>query len=199
MPSRKHQLLSEEDYLRMELNSPVRHEYVAGEVFAMTGTTLRHNIIGLNIATALRAHLRATPCRVFMADIRVRVEKANAHYYPDILVSCGPGVQKIDLQTRAVDDPIMIVEVLSTHTEATDRREKLLAYRTLPSLSEYVLVSQNEARVEIHRRIPESGWENIEYSGLEVVEFASVDLRLDMREIYEGVPIEALILDPTRM
>jgi len=199
MLSRKHQLLSEEDYLRMELNSPVRHEYVAGEVFAMTGTTLRHNIIGLNVATALRAHLRATPCRVFMADIRVRVEKANAHYYPDILVSCGPGVQKIDLQTRAVDDPIMIVEVLSTHTEATDRREKLLAYRTLPSLSEYVLVSQNEARVEIHRRIPESGWENIEYSGLEVVEFASVDLRLDMREIYEGVPIEALILDPTRM
>lgn len=198
MLSRKHQTLSEEDYLRMELESPVRHEYVAGEVFAMTGTTLRHNIIAGNLFAALRAHLRATPCRVFMADIRVRVEKANAHYYPDILVSCGPGVQKIDLQTRAVDDPILIVEVLSNHTEATDRREKLLAYRTLPSLKEYVLVSQNEARVEIHRRLPESGWENIEYSGLEAVDFASVDLKLDMREIYEGVPIDSLTLDPTR-
>jgi Uma2 family endonuclease len=195
---RKHQILSEEDYLRMELDSPVRHEYVAGEVFAMTGTTLRHHIIGLNIATALRAHLRATPCRVFMADIRVRVEEANAHYYPDILVSRGPSVQKIDFETRAVEDPILIVEVLSNHSEATDRREKLLAYRTLPSLKEYVLVSQNEARVEIHRRIPEPGWENLEYSGLETVEFASVDLKLDMREIYEGVPIDSLTLDPTR-
>ncbi|HYE38098.1 Uma2 family endonuclease [Methylocaldum sp.] len=186
MLSRKHEILSEEEYLRMELDNPARHEYVAGEVFAMTGTTLRHNIIAGNLFAALRAHLRATPCRVFMADVRVRVEKANAHYYADILVSCGPGVQKIDLQTRAVDDPSLIIEVLSTHTEATDRREKLLAYRTLPSLKEYVLVSQNEARVEIHRRLPESGWENIEYSGPEVVEFASVDLRLDMREIYEG-------------
>src|SRR5690554_765826 len=90
MLSRKHRILSEEDYLRMELDSPVRHEYVAGEVFAMTGTTLRHNVIAGNLFVALRAHLRATPCRVFMADIRVRVEKANAHYYPDILVSCGP-------------------------------------------------------------------------------------------------------------
>lgn len=142
----------------MELESPVRHEYLAGEVFAMTGTTLRHDIIGLNSATALRTHLRATPFRVFMADIRVRVEKANTHYSPDTLVSCGPGVQKIDLQTRAVADPILIVDVLPNHTEATHRREKLLAYRTLPSLKEYVLVSQNEARVEIHRRIPESDW-----------------------------------------
>ncbi|CAI8972242.1 Uma2 family endonuclease [Methylocaldum szegediense] len=198
MLTRKHQLLSEEDYLQMELDSPVRHEYVAGEVFAMTGATLRHNIIALNIATALRAHLRATPCRVFMADVRVRVEKANAHYYPDVLVSCGPSVQKIDLQTYAVEDPILVVEVLSNYTEATDRREKLLAYRTLTSLKEYVLVSQNEARVEIHRRASESCWEYIEYSGLETVEFASVDLKLDMREIYEGVPLDALTLDPTR-
>lgn len=79
-----------------------------------------------------------------------------------------------------------------------DRREKLLAYRTLASLKEYVLISQNEARVEIHRRMSASGWENIEYSGLEPVEFASVDLKLDMREIYDGVPIESLTLDPTR-
>jgi Uma2 family endonuclease len=91
---------------------------------------------------------------------------------------------------------MFVIEVLSPSTEATDRREKLLVYRTLPSLSEYVLISQDEARVEIHRRRGDSGWEKIEYSGPETVELGSVSLQIGMADIYEGVPIEALMRGP---
>jgi Uma2 family endonuclease len=188
--------VSEEEYLRLEAQSPIRHEYVKGEMFAMTGGTLRHNTIALNLAAALRSHLRNTPCRAFMNDVQVRVAKTNSYYYPDLLVTCARGEQSMDLNAVTVDDPVLVIEVMSTSTEATDRREKLLAYRTLASLSEYVLISQDEARVEIHRRRGDIGWEKIEYSGAETVELASIGLQISMREIYEGVPIEALIREP---
>lgn len=187
--------VSEEDYLRLEAQSPVRHEYVGGEMFAMTGGTLRHNAIALNIATALRAHLRDTPCRAFMNDVRVRVARAHAYYYPDLIVACARDGRPLDLGAVTVDDPILVMEVLSPATEATDRREKLLAYRTLPSLSEYVLVSQDEAGVEIHRRHGDIGWEKIEYAGPETVGLFSVGLEIDMRAIYEGVPVGGLSPD----
>jgi len=185
--------VSEDEYLRLEAQSPIKHEYVNGEMFAMTGGTLRHNTIALNIAAALKSHLRDTPCRAFVNDVQVRIEKTHSYYYTDLLVSCVRGAQTMDLSAMTVDDPVLVIEVLSPSTEATDRREKLLAYRTVSSVSEYVLISQDEARVEIHRRRGDIGWEKIEYSGPEIVELASVDLRIAMREIYEGVPIEALM------
>ena len=182
--------LSEDEYLRLEVQSPVRHEYVNGEIFAMTGATLRHAAIAGNIFAALRTHLRNTPCRAFINDVRVRVKRQNAFYYPDLVVSCGPHMQALDAKTSTIEDPVLIVEVLSVTTEGTDRREKLLAYRTLSSLQEYVLVSQEQAHVEIHRRRGDVGWERIEYSGIEPVQFVSVELTVDMRDIYEGVALE---------
>ncbi len=196
MLSQEYGPISEEEYLRLEARSPVRHEYVSGEVFAMTGGTLRHNVIAGSLFATLYAHLSNTPCRVFFNGVRVRVAKANAHYYPDLLVSCGRDTQAMDLESSEVEDAVLIVEVLSQSTEATDRREKLLAYRTLTSLSEYVLISQDQARVEIHRRRGDIGWEKIEYSGAETVEFASVELTIGMRDIYKGVPIESLMRRP---
>jgi Uma2 family endonuclease len=188
--------VSEEEYLRLEAQSPIKHEYINGEMFAMTGGTLRHNTIALNVAAALRNHLRDTACRAFINDVRVRVERTHSYYYPDLLVSCARGAQTMDLSAVTVEDPVLVIEVLSPTTEATDRREKLLAYRTLASLSEYVLISQDEARIEIHRRRGDIGWERIEYSGPETVELASVGLQIGMGEIYEGVPIEALMREP---
>ncbi len=195
MLSQEYGPISKEEYLHLEAQSPVRHEYVSGEIFAMTGGTLRHNAIAVNLVAALHAHLRNTPCRAFINDVRVRVAKANAYYYPDLLVSCARDAQAMDLQSGEVEDAVLIIEVLSQGTEATDRREKLLAYRTLASLAEYALISQDQARVEIHRRRG-IGWEKIEYSGAETVEFASVKLTIGMRDIYEGVPIESLMRGP---
>ncbi len=185
-----------EDYLQLEAQSPLRHEYINGEIFAMTGGSLRHNVVALSLASALRAHLRDTPCRAFMNDVRVRVTKTNAYYYPDILVNCRRDTQAVDLASGEVDDAVLIVEVLSQSTEATDRREKLIAYRTLPSLAEYVLINQDQARVEIHRRRGDIGWEKIEYSDDEIVELAYVKLKNGMRYMYEGVPIESLVRGP---
>ena len=196
MLSQEYSPISAEEYLHLEARSPVRNEYVRGEVFAMSGGSLRHNVIALSLAAALRNHLHNTPCRTFMNDVRVRVAKANAYYYPDLLVSCGRDTHTMDLESGEVDDAVLIIEVLSQSTEATDRREKLLAYRTLTSLSEYALISQDQARVEIHRRRGDIGWEKIEYSGAETVEFASVKLMIGMHDIYEGVPIESLMRGP---
>jgi len=138
----------------------------------------------------LRNHLRETPCHVFMNDVRLRVEKTHAYYYPDLLVTCSRSGEQLDLNAMQVDDAVLVIEVLSTSTEATDRREKLIAYRTLGNLSEYVLISQEERRVEIHRRRGDIGWERIEYSGLETVHLASIDLDFALSDIYEGVPVE---------
>jgi Uma2 family endonuclease len=179
--------ISEEEYQRFEAHSSVRHEYVSGEMFAMTGGSLRHNVIAGNVYAALRSHLINRPCQVFINDIRLRIEKANAYYYPDLLVSCAPPSKALDLTALQVDDAVLVAEVLSSTTEATDRREKLIAYRTLPGLVEYVLISQDEARVEIHRRRGDIGWERIEYCGLETVRLASIELDIAMRNIYEGV------------
>jgi Uma2 family endonuclease len=179
--------LSEEEYLRLEAHSAVRHEYVDGEMFATTGGTLRHSTITGNLFVALRTGLRDTPCRVFVNDVRVRVEKANAYYYPDLLVCCAREGREVDLDAVTVHDPILLIEILSQSTEGTDRPEKLLAYRTLPCLLEYVLVSQDEPRVEIHRRRGDIGWEKLEHVGAETVELRSVELKIAVQEIYEGV------------
>ncbi len=190
MTTIEYQPISEEEYQRLEARSPVRHEYVMGEVFAMTGGTLRHNAIALNLATKLRQHLRGTPCSAFINDVRLRVEKAHAYYYPDLLVACAREGQRLDMNAMQIDDAVLVIEVLSTSTEATDRREKLLAYRMLTGLSEYMLVSQDDIRVEVHRRRGNIGWERIEYGDSDVVHLASIELELPMRDIYEGVPME---------
>jgi Uma2 family endonuclease len=193
MPDR---VLTEDEYLQLEEASPLRHELVGGRMFAMTGASLRHNVIAGNCYAALRAHLRSSPCRAFITDARLRVTRSQVHYYPDVVVSCGPELQRLDPGLRAVSDALLVVEVLSPNTEATDRREKLLAYRTLPSLKEYVMVSQDEARVEVHRRTGDLSWEILEYSGEEDLELASVGLRLPLGEVYDGVPLEALVREP---
>lgn len=186
MLTREYTPVSEQEYLRLEAHSSVRHEYVSGEMFAMTGGTLRHNTIAGNLLVALKSRLRDGPCRVYMNDVRVRVEKTRSYYYPDLLVVCATGAGPVDLSAVTVEDPVLVVEVLSQGTEAIDRREKLLAYRQLPSLSEYVLVSQDEPRVEIHRRRGDIGWEKVEHSAGETVKLRSVDLSIGMSEIYAG-------------
>ncbi len=176
--------LDEAEYLALEARSPVRHEYIAGEIFAMTGASIRHNIIALNIATALRTHLRGTPCRALMEGVKLYLKKERSYFYPDVMVTCEPRLLELDAQVQVVDSPVLIVEVLSPSTEGIDRREKLRAYRTLPSLKEYALVSQDECRVELHRRRGDIGWDIITFEPGDAVEFASVELQLPIADVY---------------
>ncbi len=175
--------LDEAAYLEAEREAGVKHEYVAGEVFAMAGASKTHGTLALNAAFALRAHLRGRACRTWMADMKVRVAAASAYYYPDVVVSCDARDLAADAPQDYLEAPRIIVEVLSPATEAIDRREKWLAYRRLASLQEYVLIDQARCWVEVYRRTP-SGWAQDIYTDSEVVELASVGLALPIAELY---------------
>jgi Uma2 family endonuclease len=180
------QKLSIEEYLVQEERTQERHEYVAGEVFAMVGATPLHNQISLNLASALRTALKGRPCRVFMSDIKLQVSKADAFYYPDVFVSCGDAAPGKD--SRFASDAQLVIEVLSEST-AYDRSDKLHAYRKLSSLQEYVLVSQDLRRVELYRRGPGVGWTFLTFEGDDVVKLASVNLELGLSTIYEDTDV----------
>jgi Uma2 family endonuclease len=169
-----------EEYLEGEKRSDVRHEYVSGTVYAMAGASGLHNLIALTVATGLRDRLRGSSCRVFMADMKLRVD--DAFYYPDLVVVCGP----IDPGAYYQTAPTLIVEILSESTEARDRLEKRLAYQKIESLREYVLVAQDRMRVEVYRRI-EDGWQLETYSYGDRVRFASVSYEAPIEQLYEDV------------
>ncbi len=151
----------------------------------MVGGTDRHNRISLNLATALHPHARKTGCGLFMADMKVRLAVAgeDAFYYPDLMVVCDPG----DDYPYYRSAPCLLVEVLSSTTQRIDRREKLFAYTTIPSLREYIVVAQNEPQVEIHRREADS-WRTLvaQYQG--TVEFQCLGTTVDLETIYADLP-----------
>jgi Uma2 family endonuclease len=180
---------SEQDYLQAERNGALRHEYVAGYIYAHAGAGKAHNIIALNIASFLRTHLRGSPCRTFIADMKVRVKNAKAYYYPDIAVSCSP----LDIANDSPRDflvaPRVIVEVLSESSEIIDRREKMRAYFQLESLQEYVLVDSRRLKVEVFRRSDNSEYA-VDIAGSEdTVTLQSLDIAIDMNAIYEDAAL----------
>ncbi|MDO9244394.1 MAG: Uma2 family endonuclease, partial [Rhodocyclaceae bacterium] len=120
MLNEKLEYVTPEDYLKLEAQSPLRHEYVAGGVYAMTGASIRHNVIALNLAAALRAHLKTSPCRVFMEGVKLHVARDNAYYYPDVMVSCDPRLEHLGADETAVDQPVVLIEVLSASTAGID-------------------------------------------------------------------------------
>ncbi|MGQ0698972.1 MAG: Uma2 family endonuclease [Panacagrimonas sp.] len=168
-----------EDYLEGEKVSPVKHEYVDGQVYAMTGTMLRHARAVANLWKALDRRRGTRACEAVMNDLKVRVESFNAYYYPDVVLTCHPQ----DPQTYVIDSPCLIAEVLSPSTEGVDRREKLAAYRTLPTLKEYVLVNPAELAVEVWRRTP-AGWVHEELETGDSLRVDCLDASIPLTEIY---------------
>ena len=188
----EHRYLTPEQYLALEAQSPLKHEYVAGDIYAMTGGSQRHNVITGNVYLALRQHLRGRPCQVFVGDVKLRVGRANAYYYPDVMVACRANLEEaIAGAGQVLEDPVLVIEVLSPGTESTDRREKLAAYRQLPSLQEYVLLSQERHQAEIYRRQGEVGWLYVSYEPGDSVEFASVGLTVALAAFYDGTDAAA--------
>jgi Uma2 family endonuclease len=180
--------ISVEEYLEAEKVSPVKHEYVYGEVYAMAGTSDNHSRIAGNIYAALSNHLRDSTCEPFFGDIKVRVSP-HVYYYPDVLVSCEENPESPYFR----NEPVLIVEVISPSTREIDRREKLLFYQQMPSVREYVVVEQEMMHVEIHRRQPDGRWITYFYNRNdrdETLEFQSVGLRMTLDEIYRRVRFE---------
>ncbi len=185
LAAREHLTIPIREYLEGEQHSDIRHEYLAGQVYAMAGAGEKHNIIALNIASKLRSAVRGTPCRVFISDMKVRVEHNDAYYYPDVMVTCDPQ----DTESLHKRLPCLIVEVLSPATEAIDRREKLIAYRTLPSLRYYLLVSQEKRQVECYTRDADNRWliAVAEDSGSLEILCDNLKANFSLDDIYEDV------------
>lgn len=176
--------LSEQDYLAGEQQAQVRHEYCEGEVYAMAGSSKRHNTIALNIAFNLRLATQQQPCQVYMSDIKVRVKQGRAYYYPDVLVSCTPE----DSSDYYLEQPCLIVEVTSKSTEWKDYHEKLLAYQAIPTLRQYLVVSQDRVYATLFYREPEGTWWMHTYESLtDTVALECPDTPLTLTQIYQGI------------
>ena len=174
--------LSGEEYLAWEAEQQEKHEFMAGEIFAMVGASARHVTICLNIASALREHLRGGPCRTYIADMKLRVEAADAWFYPDVMVTCDPDDHPRELDKTA---PTLIVEVLSPSTEAFDRGAKFAAYRTLLSLQEYLLIDPDSGSVELYRRDADDHWVLFADESEQAVDLQSIDLQLTRATVFE--------------
>ena len=176
------------EYLASESQAPVKREFVAGEVYAMAGATARHNRISLNVATRLDTATRGTPCEVFMADMKVKVEAHRAFYYPDVLLACKPGDDQPLYRTR----PCLLVEVLSPSTTGIDEREKWRHYRDIPTLRHYLLIDSESRQVCLHTREGADWLEQTLGEGERLrLTCGPVRLELGLAEIYDRSGVEA--------
>lgn len=171
-------------YLAWETDQPGKHEYVDGEVFAVAGASDAHVTVALNMAMALRNHLRGGPCSVFISDMKLRVEADNAFFYPDVFVTCAAADR---LQAQYKSSATLIVEVLLPATSAYDRGAKFASYRKLPELREYVLVDPERVSVDLFRRDDQGRWVLYPYEAGQAVELASAGLTLPMAALFEDV------------
>jgi Uma2 family endonuclease len=183
--AKKLKLVSVEDYLDGELDSPVKHEYLGGFVYAMAGARNVHNVIASNVLGALYMGLRGKRCRPFNSDtkIRLRLPTHVRFYYPDVSVICRPNPLNESFQ----DEPAVIVEVVSRRTRRLDEGEKREAYLTIPSLSVYVLIEQETPAIVAFRRTAQ-GFVREVYEGLDaVLPLGEIETALPLAEVYEAV------------
>lgn len=186
------QLMTPQEYLEWEEQQPIKYEYIDGEILAMTGGTIPHNDIALNLASALKNHLRGKGCKVQMADAKLGVSQNGPFHYPDVMVSCEPRDQRA---RQVIYHPCLIVEVLSPGTEAFDRGKKFRHYRQIDTLKEYVLIDADKMNVECYRLNERGKWELTSYSAEEPtadrtdleVHLLSVDFRCPISLLYENV------------
>ncbi len=173
-----------EEYLRWENAQSEKHEYFQGEVFAMVGATRRHVTVAMNLAALFLQHLRGSECRAYMSDLKLRIEAANAYFYPDLVVTCDKNDHAAESYLSA---PVLIVEVLSPSTEAYDRGEKFAAYRLIRSLKEYVLVDPETRRIEIYRLDENRRWYLLEPDAAGDFQLESIALQVSSNRVFENV------------
>ena len=174
-----------EEYLQLEKDTDIRHEFWNGEVFAMAGGTGNHNRIGLKIASALSNKFEPNGCKVFSNDVKLQLQEENYYVYPDVILTCDRDDNDIYLVKR----PSLIVEVLSKSTESYDRSVKLAQYRKIKSLRYYLLVSQVEPLVEVYGRANEESVFTYEvYESLEeIIKLPALKFEMPMREVYNYI------------
>lgn len=173
------------EFLAWDAHEPQRHEFVRGEVFAMAGAEERHVTMALNLAMALRTHLRGTPCRTFITDMKLRVELADAYFYPDVMVTCSAADATDPLVKR---EPVLVAEVLSPGTAGYDRGAKFADYRLLPTLREYLLVDLDTRRCDLYRKGSDGLWVLHPTEAGAGVQLDSVGLAISAEALWAELP-----------
>jgi Uma2 family endonuclease len=181
--------LTPEEYLAFERKAEYKNEYIDGEIVAMTGASRRHNLITVNLGREISQQLKGRACEAYTGDMRVRIPSKRMYTYPNVVVVCDePQFEEDYLDTLL--NPTVIIEVLSKSTERYDRFNKFAFYRTIESLAEYVLVAQHEYRVEQYTKQPDGRWLLSDHRSPEnVVELASIQCTLALREVYDKVSL----------
>ena len=183
--SKTHAYFTPEAYLEIERLSPIKHEYLQGQIVAMASASKAHVMITGNLSALLVNHLRDTRCIVFATDMKVRLPALNLFYYPDLAVTCDDR----DLLSNEdfILSPKLIVEVLSDSTETFDRGDKFADYKSIPELEEYVLIHHNQILVERFQRKSDTLWMPHIYQAGDTVELASIHFACAIANLYEKV------------
>lgn len=184
MPNTAEKLMSLDEFLDWEREQPERYEYARGIITMMTGASLAHATITMNIAFALRAPLRAIGCRAFMNDAKILA--AGSVRYPDVAVTCSPFSGADDI----VPAPVLVIEVLSPSTEREDRGRKKFDYFATPSIVQYVIVEQDERRIELYTRA-DTKWIDEILQGKGVLNLSSIGVEISLDAIYEDTELDA--------
>lgn len=181
--------ISIEEYFAREETAEDRNEYYCGDVFAMAGGTPNHNRITVNLTSLLNSQFRGGPCEAFASDLRVQVEKDFHYTYPDVVVVCGE-LKLAQGRSDTIVNPVVIIEVLSESTKDYDRGTKFTAYRSIETLTDYILVDQDTAHIEYFSKESDGTWRLREYfSKEEIVEIKSIQTTIPIKEIYERVTL----------
>ncbi len=182
--------MTEAEYLAFERASEFKHEFLDGQIYAMTGASRAHNLICSYTLVTLGNQLRDRPCEIYPSDMRVKVAATGLHTYPDISVVCGDA-QLADDSFDTLLNPVLIIEVLSPSTERYDRGKKFQHYRQLDSLREYVLIAQDSPRIERFLRQADNSWNLTDVTGLDAsLQLSSIDAALALADVYAKVTFE---------
>ena len=181
--------IAPEQYLEIERASEIRHEFLDGLVYAMAGESRDHSRICFNLAGIIQPQLKDRPCEGFSPNMKVRAGLGGLYAYPDLMIVCGEAIFH-DEHGDVLLNPTVIFEVLSPSTEKYDRGEKFLRYQQIESLQDYVMVSQDNPRVEHHHRQPDGTWNATEVNGLDaVLVLSSIDCRISFDEVYRNTKV----------
>ena len=180
-------LISVEEYLELEENSTVKHEYIDGHVYAMAGGTIDHGIIAVNAVSLLRPHLRGGPCRIYNSDVKVRLAPRR-YVYPDASVGCDPR-DRVDGRAKFISYPRLVLEVLSPSTATYDRGDKFAMYRAVSTFEEYVLIDAEQMAIEVWRRQASGDWTEQAFGPHDTVVFATIDFHAPVAAFYEDVAL----------
>ena len=183
--------ISKAEYFALEAKSDIKHELWWGEMVAMAGAMRDHVVVVANTFRALDNHSTDTPCQAGVSDLRVALDNAENYVYPDVVVWCDDAQWEENAPLSTLLTPVIIVEVLSRSTQLRDRREKLNAYRNLPSLRDYLMISPDVVSVDHYGRdVDSDGWTNHHYTQrAQIVRLAAFDLQIEVAEFYRRLNV----------